>query len=225
MKKIILLALFSLLVAPVCTASGLDDPEKGEAPSAEELQEMNLNAANNPGVQNAFGLKDVSELRANIEANDKDLERERLKMKSKDQKIYKNQNAVREAVHALQAAGSFAGSLGQQISDIAKEFNNASEKTVALEQKINGHGRIWKSIFGGEKDAAIELLKNVADNKERLADLEKMIPICDSCDATVKQILTEQIQQIRTENDRLNDLGEKEVKIKGFTGWLKGLFK
>jgi len=225
MKKVFLLMLFSLLFAPVCSASGLDDPEKGEAPSPEELQEMNLNAAGNQGQGNAFGLKNVSELTPNIESNKKDLERERLKLNKAAQKVHKNQNAVREAVHALQAAGSFAGTLGQQLSDIAQDFNNAVEKTIASETKINAHGRIWKSIFGGEKDAAIEMLKQAADHKERLADLQKIVTACDACDPAVKQVLTEQISKIQTETDRLNELGEKEVKIKGFIGWLKGLFQ
>jgi len=223
MKKIVFLTLLSFFIAPFSFASGLDDPASGEAPTPEELAEMNLNAINNQPIENQFGLKSVGEIKPNIENKRQELERERLKMKKDDQKIYKNQNVIREAVHALQAAGSFAGALGQQISDLAQEFNNAVDKTIAAERKIMARGRIWKSIVGGEKDAAIELLKNVADNNDRIADMQKIIAACE-CDQEVKTVLGDQLVKMQTENDRLNALGENEAKINGFIGWIKSLF-
>ncbi|MCK4553503.1 hypothetical protein KAU19_00885 [Candidatus Parcubacteria bacterium] len=77
--------------------------------------------------------KTVTELKAMIKEQKQVIsaEVEQISNKTK-QKVFQNQNTVREAVHALLAAEDLVGGIGKQISQIATEFNNSIEKTIEI---------------------------------------------------------------------------------------------
>ena len=152
----------------------------------------------------------------------------------KQQKIYQNQNTVREAVHALLSMedlltteelvrGNSKG-IGPQVSAIAREFNNSVDKTIQAEEKIQKRNKLVKFFFGGDEEAAENILQETNKNQEKIQQLKNLYQDCD-CDAEVKNIIQEQIQNIEREQNRLGQLAQKEKSNKRIFGWLFGWMK
>ncbi|MCK5122850.1 MAG: hypothetical protein KAQ87_01740 [Candidatus Pacebacteria bacterium] len=150
----------------------------------------------------------------------------------KQQKVYQNQNKVREAVHALLAAEDLLAAgestegkdIGHQVSAIAREFNNSVDKTIPAEEKIQKRNRVVAFFFGGDEEAAEDILEETNKNKERSEQLKQLKEQCD-CDEGVRNIIQEQIQNIEQEQNRLEQVAQKEKSNKGIFGWLFGWIK
>jgi len=140
------------------------------------------------------------------------------------QNIYQHQNVVREAVHALLASEDLVGGIGQQVSAVAREFNNSVDKTIQAEEKIRNRHPILKWIIGGVKDAAEEINQEVEQNRNRI-ELLKQLQEQNWISSEVKAILVEQIQNMEEEQNRLEEMAQQELKTKGIVGWFLGLFK
>jgi len=137
----------------------------------------------------------TEQLKTMIANKKQEMEQEVQGMKDeKQQKVYQNQNKVREAVHILLAAedllttkGLTEGkSIGSQVSAIAREFNNSVEKTIPAEEKIQKRNRVIEFFFGGDKEAAENILQETDKNKEKIQELKKLYQECD-CDEEVKR--------------------------------------
>ncbi len=142
----------------------------------------------------------------------------------KQQKVYQNQNQVREAVHALLATEDLVGSVGPQASAIAREFNNSVDKTIPAEEKIQKRNRVVAFFFGGDEEAAEDILQETDKNKERIQELKNLYQECD-CDEEIKSIVQEQIYNLEQEQSRLGQLAQEEKSNKGIFGWLFGWMK
>lgn len=141
----------------------------------------------------------------------------------RQQEVMKNQNAVREAVHALLAAEDLTGDIGQQVSAIAREFNNSVQNTIANEEQIKNRSRLTRFFFGGDQEAAEELEQEIVQNRERIRELAQLYQDCD-CQQELKQVLQEQIQNMEQEQDRLEQVVDSQA-YRGIWGWIKGLFR
>ena len=140
------------------------------------------------------------------------------------QKIYQNQNKVREAVHALLAIEDLATGIGPQISQIAQEFNNSVQATIIAEEKIQKRNALVKFFIGGEKNAAEEMEQEMNQNQQRVQELKQLKEDC-ACGEEVKTMMQEQIQQMEQEQTRLQQLAEKEKNNNGVFGWVRNLFR
>ncbi|MBU4482072.1 hypothetical protein KKC16_01305, partial [Patescibacteria group bacterium] len=140
------------------------------------------------------------------------------------QKVYRNQNVVREAVHTLLVAEDLVGGIGQRVSEIAQEFNNSVDKTIKAEEQIQKRSGFIKFLIGGVKNVAQELKTEAEQNQNKVEELKKLKEQ-NWMSAEVKEILQEQIQNLEQEQNRLQNLAEKEINKKGIFGWLINLFK
>jgi len=168
--------------------------------------------------------KNISELKASISQKRQELEQELSGIVEKEQKVYKNQNQVREAVHALLASEDLTDGIGQQVSVIAQEFNNSVQKTIQAENKIQERGwfkRLWN---GGDKESAEKIANEVKLNAGKVQQLLSLQENCSKCSTEVKAVIQEQIQKITAEQTRLEGLSKTEKKSAGIWGWFKGLF-
>ena len=136
-----------------------------------------------------------------------------------EEKQFRNQNQVREAVHALLAMENRTGGIGQQVSAIARNFNNGLNKTLQAEEKIQNRGGLRRLFAGGDEGAAEEIEEQVMENEGMIEDLEDVVANCD-CGEEVKVQMKEQIQIMLQENERLQQLAQEEKKSKGLFGWL-----
>jgi len=133
--------------------------------------------------------------------------------------IYKNQNRVRLAVHALLAMENLTGGIGRNISQIAREFNNSVRATIRAEERIQNRSRLLQWFAGGDAEAAEEILNQINQSKKRWRALIQLRDYCD-CSEEVITLIQEQIDEIQAENERLEQLAERERKRKGLFGWL-----
>jgi hypothetical protein len=166
----------------------------------------------------------VSEVRTMIQQRKQELNEEAQGLGGVQQKVYQNQNAVREAVHGLLAIENLAPGIGSQVSQIAKEFNNSVENTIVAEEKIQKRSAIARFFMGGEKDAAGELEQELEQNQQRILELKQLKDQC-ACSEDVKALIQEQIQNMDQEQIRLQELTEREKSSNGIFGWVRNLFR
>ena len=137
----------------------------------------------------------------------------------KEQKVYQNQNQVRMAVHTLLAMEDLVGGIGKNVSQIARQFNNSVQATIIAEEKIQTRSRFRRFFAGGDKSSAEEIEQEVNQNRLRIQELKQLHEQCD-CDDEIKAMMQEQIQSMEQEQNRLQELAQKEKKSKGMFGWL-----
>lgn len=136
------------------------------------------------------------------------------------QNVFRNQNEVRATVHSLLALDDLVGSIGPQVSEIARDFNNSINQSLKFEEKIMSRSNFRRFFFGGDKPAAEDLKQLVNRNQERVQELRQLLDDCEDCDEEVKEFMQEQIQQLNQEQQRLSELAENEKNKKGIFGWI-----
>jgi len=197
----------------------------GQAQNQVQNREQTENQGDDAGLQNQEQIRNVEQLRVSIQNNQQAIKDELVELKDKNlEKVYQNQNQVREAVHALLASKDLIGGIGQQVSAIAQEFDNSVKETIQAEEKIQNRNRISRVFFGGNKEAAAQVNQLVEQNRERVQELKNLFEQ-SSVKAEIKEIISEQIQNIESEQNRLGELAAQENNSKGVFGWLFGWLK
>ena len=131
----------------------------------------------------------------------------------------KNQNEVRIAVHTLLSMEDRTGGIGQNISAIAREFNNTVTLSEKLEQKIQDRSGIMRVFLGGDRDAAGQLANITSQNQARIQKIQQLISTA-TLDPDVRVFLEEQLQEMQIEETRLEQLANREQQDRGLFGWL-----
>jgi hypothetical protein len=190
--------------------TGMESPELNES-------EKHV-SQNNVKIQQRLKAKNSTELNQMIQQRQEQMNQE-LELNKSKEKIYKNQNRVRLAVHSLLAMEDLVGGIGPQIRDIARDFNNSVKLTLASEEKIQARGRFKRFFAGGDAEAAEALEEEVIRNRERIQELMLLEEQCE-CGGEVREIMQEQIQSMDEEQIRLQQLAQEEKKSKGLFGWM-----
>jgi hypothetical protein len=164
-------------------------------------------------VQAREDVKQVIEVRQ----QEMNLELERLR--GAEEKVYRNQNTVRLAVHSLLAMEDLVGGIGRNVSLIAREFNNSVQATIRAEQRIQKRNILLRLLVGGDEEAAGDIEQEVNRNQPRIQELKQLMPECD-CEEEVRTMMLEQIQNMEQEQNRLQQVAQNEKKSKGLFGWL-----
>ena len=146
-------------------------------------------------------------------------QRQQQSMGAGSQEVYKNQNRVRVAVHSLLAMEDLAGNKGQEISKVAREFNNSVQATINAEEKVQNRGALARLFAGGDHEAAEEVERQVEQNRQKIQELKQLKEEC-ICEEEVKAMMQEQIQNMEQEQARLGELAQKEKESKGLFGWI-----
>ncbi|MDD5086859.1 MAG: hypothetical protein PHV16_03840 [Candidatus Nanoarchaeia archaeon] len=160
-----------------------------------------------------------SQLSEMIQQKQQSMNQELEQKSEKEQKVYQNQNQVRLAVHSLLAMEDLVGGIGKNVSQIARQFNNSVQATIRAEEKIQTKSAFARFFSGGDSESAEEIEEQVMQNKQRIQELKQLHEQCD-CDEDVKAMMQEQIQKMENEQNRLQELAQKEKKSKGLFGWL-----
>jgi hypothetical protein len=132
----------------------------------------------------------------------------------------KNQNDVRLAVQTLLAMEDRTGGIGQNISAIAREFNNSVNMSEKLEQKIQDRTGIMRVFLGGDRDAAGQLANITSQNQARIQKIQQVMNTT-TLDPDVRVFLEEQLQAMQNEETRLEQLATREQQDRGLFGWLQ----
>jgi hypothetical protein len=130
----------------------------------------------------------------------------------------KNENEVRLAVHTLLETEGLSGGIGQNVSAIARDFNNSAGSSRKLEDRIQARNSFMRLLFGGDRDAARELANLTIQNKARVAELQQLIN-STTLDPDVRATMEDQVRTLQKEQDRLEQLATREQADRGFFGW------
>jgi gas vesicle protein len=165
--------------------------------------------------------RNISELRDRKRQQLEDLNKS-LQNETPDRRnLVKNQNEVRIAVHTLLSMENRTGGIGQNVSAIAREFNNSVSISEKLEQKIQERSGILRVFLGGDRDAAGELANITAQNQARIQKIQQLINTA-TLDQDVRVFLEEQLQAMQSEETRLEQLATREQQDRGLFGSLLG---
>ncbi|MFH1683170.1 MAG: hypothetical protein ABIA37_05235 [Candidatus Woesearchaeota archaeon] len=203
--------------------TGIDNPEIKEAgpgmmddDTEDDMPKPMLISAQ---VQEQERARNYSELKEMMQERKQEMIQEMENWSEDKQKVYQNQNIVREAVHSFLAMENLTDGIGPRVSEIARNFNNSVQATIRAEEKIQMRSAIARFFAGGDKDAADELEKEIGENQLRVQELKQLKEQCN-CSSEVKAMFGEQVQNMEQEQNRLQELAQKEKKSKGLFGWL-----
>lgn len=160
----------------------------------------------------------LDDLNQKIEIRKLELEDEEASTTEQKRDIVKNANEVRLAVHALLASKDLIGGIGPKVSEIAKEMNDSVATTTKAEAKIQSRGFLTKLLFGGDSAAADVISQAVAQNQQRIVDLNKLLTEAN-VSADIQVVLKAQIAALEDAQARLQDLAQKEQKMWGLFSW------
>lgn len=163
--------------------------------------------------------ENTEQLKEMIQTKKQEMEKEMEQLKDKEQKVYQNQNRVREAVHAMLAMEDLVGGIGEQVSAVAKTFENSVQNTIKAEEKIQSKGGFARFFTGGDHKSAEAIEAEVMQNMERIKELKQLKEQCQ-CEEEVQNLFQEQIALMEQEQTRLGELAVKEQKSKGIIGWI-----
>ncbi|MFH0863027.1 MAG: hypothetical protein V1875_08380 [Candidatus Altiarchaeota archaeon] len=222
MKKIlVLLALVSLLVTVVSAAN--ENSDKGNKDGIQG-QNQAINAINN-------SMQNGNPSDASIQARLRVIERLQQKISEEKDKVdnetnnrdktkeFKNQNVVRERVMSLLALRNMTEDrgIGQEVAEVARQFNNSINKTQGAEERMNNRGWFQRFLFGGDDTAANEIEPEVKANRARIAQLKELRK---GTSEEIGQFIDEQLKELDVEQNRLQGLAQREKESKGIFGWL-----
>ncbi len=194
--------------------------EEQQIQTEQQTQTMEGDQEETLGQQKA---RTITEAREMVQEKKQEMTQEMQGLSSVQQKVYQNQNKVREAVHALLSLEDLAPGIGSQVSQIAREFNNSVQATIMAEEKIQKRNTFVRFFMGGEKNAAEDMEQELNQNQQRIQGLEQLREEC-ACGEEVKAMMQEQIQNIQQEQERIQQLIDTEKSAKGLFGWVRNLF-
>lgn len=240
MKKTIILALVLVLNISIVSIAnsqnvgqeeqmqaGQDNGQGQQVQTQTEQQTQNQGEETNLMIQQIiqqrtqWEAQKLEEVKEALQEKKQQMSQEMEQMEKSEQKVYQNQNEVRLAVHSLLAMKDVLGGIGEQVSQIAQEFNNSVQATIKAEERIETRNRLVKFFAGGDEEAAGMLEQEMERNQERIQQLRQLSEQCD-CGQEVKAAFQEQITKILQEQSRLQEIAQEEKEAKGIFGWLFG---
>ena len=175
-------------------------------------------------LENPQRAHTINEAREMVQQKKQAMTQETQELSNVQQKVYQNQNKVREAVHTLLSLEDLATGIGPQVSQIAREFNNSVQATITAEEKIQKRNAFVRFFIGGEKNAAEDIEQELNQNQQRIQELKQLKEEC-TCGEEIKTMIQEQVQNMEQEQERLQQLTNKEKSTNGLFGWIKSLFR
>jgi hypothetical protein len=217
MKQMIALAVIALLLIPGVAAAA---PGNGNA--AIGAQNQQGDGAGDVALefqqQERDRARNVTEIHASIQERQRILDQQVENASPAEQAVLRNQNQVRLAVHALLAAENRTGGIGENVSAIAREFNNSVMRTIRAEEQIQERSGMVRFLFGGNMTAARILEEETVRNRERAQELTMLIANC-TCDDETRTLLQEQVRTMAQEQNRLSEVSRHEREDRGIFGW------
>lgn len=206
MKKLIIVSLALMLSGSAVFAQGLQ--------VGQQVQEVSQQ-------QRQISAEKINEVKASIQQVQQAVREEVKDLLGTEKEIFQNQNEVRAAAHSLLEMKDIVGGIGQQLSEIAKEFDNSVQATIKAEERIQTRNQVLRFFAGGDQEAAQIMQREVNRNMERVEQIKQLREECD-CDEEVREMIQEQVRNMEEEQNRLQQLIQKERQDRGIFGWFFG---
>lgn len=130
----------------------------------------------------------------------------------------RNPNEIRDTVHSLLALENRTGGIGPQVSAIAREFNNSVNVSLQYKNRIRDRDALSRFFFGGDRQAAAELVNLSAQNQARINEIENLMNTT-SIDEEIRSMMNEQLQLLRQNVDVDQQISAHEKQDRGIFGW------
>jgi hypothetical protein len=167
-------------------------------------------------VKNKSG-RTIAEVRENRTKSHEALNATLRNISSGDRDRIKNENEVRIAVTTLLDTEDLSGSIGRNVSAIARDFNNSAGSIRKLEDRIQSRNSFVRLLFGGDQEAARELATQIARNNASIVELQQLINGA-TLETDVRATMEDQIRILLQEQERLQQLATREQQDRGIFG-------
>jgi len=138
--------------------------------------------------------------------------------KEKAEKTKENMSEVAKRVHELLQDPDRFGGIGAQVSEIAKNQNEAQNRLENHYEKLQNRSRFVKMLFGADKSSVEGISTIITENEDRL---EELIDLRDSAETQEEsEKLNEMIDSIMEQNAGLLQKVEEERN----TGIFRSIF-
>lgn len=125
---------------------------------------------------------------------------------------------VSQKVQELLTAKTLTTGIGAQVKAIAQEQNLAQAEIKEDLEKINGRGKLLKTLIGPDYKALKNMQQQMEQNQLRLQQLEQLqTQLINQGDIAM---VTATIQALNEQNIALQDKINLEEKLGGLFGWL-----
>jgi len=196
----------------------IQDPttHTGDEPIQDRLQDRDRIRLD--GVATVTPAGNGNQLRIMIQAREQELNREASSSAPLIQNIFMHQNRIRLAVHALYASENLLGPVGPRVSQVARQVESTVQTTANIESQMQERSYLANLFFGGDRDRAQMLLREVEANRERIQEMKNLVDQGD-ISAEVRAMLMEQIRLMEEEQERMRVLAQDENDRWGIFSW------
>jgi len=125
---------------------------------------------------------------------------------------------MRIAVNSLMVSKNILGSVGQQVSEVAKQIKASIATTTQAETEIQDRGFFTRLLFGGDTEAANVIKNEVAQNQKHIQDLTQLLGQTN-ISKDIQITLQAQINALKDAQARLQDLAQSEQDSWGIFSW------
>lgn len=214
MKKKIILVSFLTLALVLSFAVALAKSENANS--------VQGNQGQNQDQEDVDGIEGVDNPDSST-TSDEDESDEELDGREKGQaNAQEHRSVVANFVQELLQVADREGGIGEQVREVAREQNAATEDTVQSMVKVQNRSRVRTFFFGPDYKNLGQLRSEMVQVRNRIAQLNRLVEKAEGEDS--KLALQEQIQQMEEEQTRINNfIQENEDKFSLF-GWVKKLF-
>jgi hypothetical protein len=165
-----------------------------------------------------------TELKVMVQTRKEEQKRVEDGVGEKEREQIQNENRINLATEVIESAQNLFGPRNLEVQVLVGEFKKTHEDSTEYEERFAKQSAFSRFLFGGDRDAAEEMEKTVAQNQVRVEMMNQMMQECD-CDEEAKKILQEQLQNMEQEQARLKEVALKEKSKRGVFGFLFGWLK
>lgn len=141
---------------------------------------------------------------------------------SRSETARQHMSAVAQTVEELLTTQGARGGIGQQVSAVAKEQQQAQQEIEGELDKLEARQGWMKKLFGPDYKAIKNLNQQMEQNRLRIQQLTQLQnQVANEADETQLQ---ETIQALVEQNTALQDQIEAEEQVGSLFGWLIRLF-
>jgi DNA-binding transcriptional regulator GbsR (MarR family) len=218
MKKIFLVLSMIILTGSVSFVQGKQEVRVNNS-NQERSRTITINN------EESVNVREIVQER--VEERQNELKEEIEKMEGITKRVHEIQGQAKISVESLMEIKDFTNNVREEVLNITENFNNSINSTIGLEKRIESRNAFTRFFFGGDKDSAELIKREISENRERIKTLNQLKDDCD-CEEDVREIISEQVENITQEQNRLEELANREKNNKWFMGrwfnWLKEAF-
>src|SRR4030042_6912175 len=189
---------------------------------SENANTVQGNQGQNQDQEDVDGIEGVDNPDSST-TSDEDESDEELAGRAKGQaNAQEHRSVVANFVQELLQVAARGGGSGEQVREVAREQNAATEDTVQSMEKVQNRSRVRTFFFGPDYKNLGQLRSEMVQVRNRIEKLNRLMEQAEGEDN--KLALEEQIQEMEQEQTRIeNFIQENEDKFSLF-GWVKKLF-